>query len=190
MKVSAREGIGLLYRRCREDKPINNNHNHKMKSSVNKMTQWFFTEVHLLPGKLVPVVAMHPLDVSQANGQCQIPWWELARNIHKMGILQTTDSTRVGFRESPARIASRPLTIHRSETKHKHPASLNNPATPSGLACRETRKSNKQSQPPWRTNATRCNLQSKCTWTHSILLKSMQSSKEMSGEEYAQLKGC
>jgi hypothetical protein len=31
------------------------------------MTQDFFTKVHLLPGKLVLVVAMHPLDGSQAN---------------------------------------------------------------------------------------------------------------------------
>jgi hypothetical protein len=30
----------------------------------NKMTQDFFTEVHLLPDKLLPVVAMHPLDGS------------------------------------------------------------------------------------------------------------------------------
>jgi hypothetical protein len=29
-----------------------------------EMTQDFFTEVHLLPGKLVLVVAMHPLDGS------------------------------------------------------------------------------------------------------------------------------
>jgi hypothetical protein len=32
----------------------------------NKMTR-FFTEVHLLPGKLLLVVAMHPLDGSRAN---------------------------------------------------------------------------------------------------------------------------
>jgi hypothetical protein len=30
----------------------------------NKMTQDFFTEVHLLSGKLLLVVAMHPLDGS------------------------------------------------------------------------------------------------------------------------------
>jgi hypothetical protein len=32
-----------------------------------EMTQDFFTEVHLLPGKLVLVVAMPPLDGSRAN---------------------------------------------------------------------------------------------------------------------------
>jgi hypothetical protein len=32
----------------------------------NKMTR-FFTKVHLLPGKLLLVVAMHPLDGSRAN---------------------------------------------------------------------------------------------------------------------------
>jgi hypothetical protein len=31
------------------------------------MTQDFFTEVHLLPGKVLLVVAMHPLDGSRAN---------------------------------------------------------------------------------------------------------------------------
>jgi hypothetical protein len=33
----------------------------------NKMTQNFFTEVYLLPGKLLLVVTMHPLDGSRAN---------------------------------------------------------------------------------------------------------------------------
>ena len=33
----------------------------------DKMTQWFFTEVHLLVGKLVPVVVIHPLRGSRAN---------------------------------------------------------------------------------------------------------------------------
>ena len=31
------------------------------------MTQWFFIEVHLLVGKLVPVVAIHPPEGSRAN---------------------------------------------------------------------------------------------------------------------------
>ena len=31
------------------------------------MTQWFFIEVHLLAGKLVPVVSIHPLGGSRAN---------------------------------------------------------------------------------------------------------------------------
>jgi hypothetical protein len=35
---------------------------------LNKeMIQDFFTEVHLLSGKIVLVVAMHPLDGSRAN---------------------------------------------------------------------------------------------------------------------------
>jgi hypothetical protein len=33
----------------------------------DKMTQDFFSEVHLLSGKLVPVVAIHPLGDSRAN---------------------------------------------------------------------------------------------------------------------------
>jgi hypothetical protein len=31
------------------------------------MTQGFFAEVHLLPGKLLLIVVMHPLDGSRAN---------------------------------------------------------------------------------------------------------------------------
>jgi hypothetical protein len=31
------------------------------------MTQWFFFEVHLLAGNLVPVVSIHPLGGSRAN---------------------------------------------------------------------------------------------------------------------------
>jgi hypothetical protein len=33
----------------------------------DKMTQRFFTEVHLLVGKLVPIVAIHPLGGSHTN---------------------------------------------------------------------------------------------------------------------------
>ena len=33
----------------------------------DKMTQWFFTEVHLVVGKLVLIVAIHPLGGSRAN---------------------------------------------------------------------------------------------------------------------------
>jgi hypothetical protein len=32
----------------------------------DKMTQWFFTEVHLLAGKLVPAVTIHSLEGSHA----------------------------------------------------------------------------------------------------------------------------
>jgi len=37
--------------------------------SRQEMTQDFFTEVHLLPDKLLLVVAIHPLDGSRANWQ-------------------------------------------------------------------------------------------------------------------------
>jgi hypothetical protein len=63
----------------------------------NKMTQDFFTEVHLLHGKLLLVVAMHPLDGSRAN--------------HKMGILQAMSSTRVANSRTPTGRAQEPLTI-------------------------------------------------------------------------------
>ena len=37
-----------------------------------EMTRDFFTEVHLLPGKLILVVAIHPLDGSRANWQFKV----------------------------------------------------------------------------------------------------------------------
>jgi hypothetical protein len=33
----------------------------------DKMTQWFFTEVHLLAGKVVPIVVIHPLGGWRVN---------------------------------------------------------------------------------------------------------------------------
>ena len=39
----------------------------KINHSEYPLTQWFFIKVHLLAGKLVPVVAIHPLGGSRAN---------------------------------------------------------------------------------------------------------------------------
>jgi hypothetical protein len=51
----------------------------------------FFTEVHLLPSKLVLVVAIHPLDeligISKQNPQ-RVPHIQ-----HKMGILQAMSNS-------------------------------------------------------------------------------------------------
>ena len=60
-----------------------------------------FTEVHLISGKLVLVVAIHPLDVSQAIGRCQILRWELARSTHKMGIHKLRSSLELAFANHP-----------------------------------------------------------------------------------------
>jgi hypothetical protein len=58
--------IPTLMSRDISKEPINQC-NHKIKSSKKKDDTRFFTEIHLLPGKLVLVVAMHPLDGSRAN---------------------------------------------------------------------------------------------------------------------------
>jgi hypothetical protein len=47
------------------------------------MTQDFFTEVHFLPGKLLLVVVMHPLDRSRAN--------QLSRVESSAGVAQDGD---------------------------------------------------------------------------------------------------
>ena len=58
-----------LYRRVDEwanHKMKSINHNEYQEILRNKMTQWFFTEVHLLTNKLVPVVAIHSIRGSRA----------------------------------------------------------------------------------------------------------------------------
>jgi hypothetical protein len=47
---------------------ITHNHNHKKESSTRDDTR-LFTKVHLLPGKLVLIVEIHPLDASRATWQ-------------------------------------------------------------------------------------------------------------------------
>ena len=43
------------------------NHNEYQWNPGDKMTQWFFTKVHLLADKLVPIMAIHSLEGSRAN---------------------------------------------------------------------------------------------------------------------------
>jgi hypothetical protein len=59
----------FLYQRCREVMRSKNQSQWSTTREIlsKEMTQDFFTEVHLLPGKLLLVVAMHPLVVSRAN---------------------------------------------------------------------------------------------------------------------------
>jgi hypothetical protein len=59
----------FLYQRCREAVHSKNQSQWAITREIlgKEMTQDFFTEVHLLPGKLLLVVVMHPLDGSRAN---------------------------------------------------------------------------------------------------------------------------
>jgi hypothetical protein len=58
-----------------------------MKSSARDDIR-FFTEVNLLPGKLVLVVAIHPLDASWLIGIPKPNPQRVLHIQHKMGILQ------------------------------------------------------------------------------------------------------
>ena len=106
------------------------NHNISMNTKEilgDKMTQDFFSEVHLLAGKLVPVVAIHPL-------------WGLCANRHhtpnlQSGATQPTQdgdhtsheqSTRVHF-GSPLEKGQEPLTITTIRAGDKHLPSLDDP---------------------------------------------------------------
>jgi hypothetical protein len=59
----------FLYQRCREAMHLKNQSQWAITREIldKEMTQDFFIEVHLLLGKLLLVVAMHPLDGSWAN---------------------------------------------------------------------------------------------------------------------------
>jgi hypothetical protein len=57
------------------------------------MTQDFFIEVHLLAGKLVPVVAIHPLGGSQAN-------WHYTLNPQLGAAQPTQDGDHTGHEQS------------------------------------------------------------------------------------------
>ena len=106
----------------------------------------FFTEVHLLPGKLVLVVAIHPLDGLQANWQSKAK--PSARAAHPLTIWGCSKPRAIhqsSQLRSPARKAQESLTNHlvRIETISNH--ELNTSAAPSHLGNQETPKSNKKS---------------------------------------------
>jgi hypothetical protein len=65
---------------------LSRNHNKNQWIPQDKMTQWFFTEVHLHAAKLVPIMAIHPLGGSRANRHHMPNLQLVPHNQHKMGI--------------------------------------------------------------------------------------------------------
>ena len=122
------------------------------------MTQWFFTEVHLLAGKLVLVVEIHSLGGSRAN-------WHHTPNPQSGAAHPTQDedhisreqSTRVPFGSPPGK-GQEPLTITTIRARDNHQPLLDDP---------HCSKSSRWRQPPrvtseprsetWTPSASRCN---------------------------------
>jgi hypothetical protein len=103
------------------------NHNEYQWNPGDKMKQWFFTEVHLLPGKLVPVVAIHPLGGSCANRyHMPNPQSGAAQLTQDGDHTSHEQSTRVPFRSPPGE-GQEPLTITMIGAGDKHLPPLDNP---------------------------------------------------------------
>ena len=82
------------------------------------MTQLFFTEVHLLAGKLVPIMAIHPLGGSHANRHhMPNPQSGAAQPTQDGDHTSHAQSTRVVF-GAPSGKAQEPLTNHRQVAKN------------------------------------------------------------------------
>ena len=106
----------------------------------------FFTEVHLLPGKLVLVVAIHPLDGSRANWQSKAkPSAGAAHPLTRWGSSKPRAIHQSSQLRSPAGKAKEPLTNHLARLETISNYELNTTAAPSRLGRRETPKSNKKS---------------------------------------------
>jgi hypothetical protein len=90
------------------------NHNISMNTKEifrDKMTQDFSSEVHLLDGKLVPVVAIHPLGGSHANRHhTSNPQPGVAQPTQNRDHTSHVQSTRVAFGAPPGK-TQEPLTI-------------------------------------------------------------------------------
>ena len=87
----------------------------------------FFTEVHLLADKLVPVVAIHSLRGSRANRHhTPNPQWGAAQPTQDDDHTRYKQSTRVHF-GSPPEKGQQPLTITMIGARDKHLPSLDDP---------------------------------------------------------------
>ena len=105
---------------------------------TNDDTINFSSEVHLLAGKLVPVVTIHPLGGSRTN-------WHHTPN-PQLGAAQPTQdgdhtsheqSTRVAFGAPPGK-AQEPLTIIMIRARDNHLPSFNDPPITGPSRCRQT----------------------------------------------------
>ena len=108
------------------------------KKSLDNGDIRFFTEVYLLAGKLVLIVAIHPLGGSRAN-------WHHTPNPQSGATQPTQDedhtshdqSTRVAFGSLPGK-AQEPLTITMIGAKDNHLPPLDDPPITGPSRCRQT----------------------------------------------------
>jgi hypothetical protein len=136
------------------------------------MTQWFFTEVHLLASKLVPVVAIHSLVGSRANRH-HTP------NLQP-GAAQPTQDKDLQATSNPLEYL---LALYRGKVKNPSQLPRLEPETITFLhsTILAAPKSSRWRQPPRVTSesrnetqspsASRCNHSKQCTWMLSNLTK-------------------
>jgi len=143
------------------------------------MTQRFIPEVHLLAGKLVHVVAIHPLKGSRANRH-HVP-------NPLSGAAQPTQNRDPQATSNPLEL---PLTLRRGTQKnpsqspelatnyHQHVSKLLRCFKPSRWW--QPPRVTRNPQPPRSPSATRCNHSSKYTRNHSQSHYDNESMMEMS----------
>jgi hypothetical protein len=126
----------------------------------------------LLPGKLLLVVAMHPLDESRANQLSRVePSAGAAHPLTRWGSSKPRAPLEYPIRElSRGRIKNPSQSLGDDSNKSPIASSITT-AAPRCLGCRETPKSNKQSQPTRGSSATRCKSLSNALESHSISLE-------------------
>jgi hypothetical protein len=129
-----------------------------------------FTEVHLLAGKLVPVVVIHSLGGSRANRHhTPNPQLDAVQPTQDEDHISHEQSTRVPFDSSPGKGQER-LTITTIRARHNHLPPLNDPhcTKPSRWRQppRETSEIRSETQSP---SAPRCNHSSNALrFTHNL----------------------
>jgi hypothetical protein len=139
-----------------------------------KMTQWFFTEVHLLAGKLVLVVAIHSLEGSRANWHhTPNPQWGVAQPTQDEDHTSHEQSTRVPF-GSPLGKGQEPLTITTIGAGDNHQPPLNDPCCSKPSRWRQPPSVTSESRSKTRTpSASRCKHSSNAFWFSPNLTKMM-----------------
>jgi hypothetical protein len=129
----------------------------------------------LLPGKLLPIVAIHLLIGSRANRLSRVEPSAGAAQLHtRWGSSKPRASLEYPIYELPRGRIKNPLqhlvrapTIFNCELNHLH----------CHLPCQETRKSNKKSVATRISSASRMQLSSKALESHSISLKMCNQAK-------------
>ena len=157
----------------------------------DKMTQWFFIEVHLLAGKLVSVVVIHSLVGSHANRHhTPNPQSGAAQPTQDEDHTSHEQSTRVPFGSPPGK-GQEPLTITMIRARDKHLPPLDDP---------HCIKPSRWRQPPKVTSlirsktqspsASRCNHSKQYTWMLSNLTEWWIKQARWVGEEWLGSLGC